>query len=339
MPVSWPGPEGVRTVQVLRLSSLGDVLLCEPAVAALAARYPAAQVTVVTRPRYAALFRHHPDVAEVCTLDAVRRRQPPDLAVDLHHRLDTGRQAARAWSSRRFQKRRGLDRVRGAVGRPLAGDAQGGPHQVVRMLDALGLGPARAPRVYWDAEAAALAEPHSRPGAVVLLPAASKSLKRWPAAAFAAVAARLRAADVPVQVAGGPSEEALLAAVAGPDAIVPTALPLDALAAALGAARLVVGGDTGLLHLAAAAGAPVLGLFGPTAPGRWGPAADRGAALWRALPCAPCSDHGAGRCRVPGRPCLEALSPAQVWCAVEDALRGGRPGRPGGGVFPVRVLS
>lgn len=337
--MSWPAPESVRTVQVLRLSSLGDVLLCEPAVAALAARYPAAQVTIVTRLRYAALFRHHPAVTAVCTLDEARRRPPPDLAVDLHHRLDTGRQAARARICRRFQKRRGLDRVRGAFGRPLAGDAQGGPHQVARMMGALGLGPARAPRVYWDAEAGARAQPHARPGAVVLLPAASKGLKQWPTAHFAALARRLLAAGLPVQVVGGPGEEPTLAAVAGEAAVVPTGLPLDALAAVLGASRLVIGGDTGLLHLAAAAGAAVIGLFGPTAPGRWGPPADRGVALWRALPCAPCSDHGAGRCRVAGRPCLDALAPAAVWSAVRDALGAGTPSHPGGGVFPVRVLS
>jgi ADP-heptose:LPS heptosyltransferase len=193
--------------------------------------------------------------------------------------------------------------------------------------------------VYVDAEARARAAPHSRPGGVVLLPAASKALKRWPLENFAWLARALAAEGWPVQVAGGPGEEAALCAVAGGLAMVPTDLPLDALAAVLGVARLVVGADTGLLHLAAAAGAPVLGLFGPTAPGRWGPPADRGAALWRALPCAPCSDHGAGRCRVPGRPCLEAMSPAEVARAVAAALGSPTPGGEGGGVFPVRVLS
>ncbi|MCB9538800.1 MAG: glycosyltransferase family 9 protein [Myxococcales bacterium] len=337
--MNWPPPDVVETLQVLRLSSLGDVLLCEPAIAALAARYPAARLSVVTRPRYAALVRHHPAVAAVLDLAEARRAPAPDLAVDLHNRVDTRRQAARARAARHWRKRRGWDLVRGVVGRPLAGDAQGGPHQVVRMLEGLGLGPARAPRVYVDDAARRRAAPHRRSDAVVLLPAASKALKRWPVEHFARLARSLVADGWPVQVAGGPGEEAALRAVAAGEGVVPTDLPLDALADVLGAARLVIGADTGLLHLAAAAGAPVLGLFGPTAPGRWGPPADRGAALWRAPPCAPCSDHGAGRCRVPGRPCLEALDPAAVAAAATAALRASGPRGDGGGVFPVRVLS
>ena len=84
----------VESIMVLRLGALGDVVLCEPAVAALAARYPAARIDLVTRARYAELYRAHPAVHAVCTLETAPPR--PDLAVDLHNRFDTRRLALRA---------------------------------------------------------------------------------------------------------------------------------------------------------------------------------------------------------------------------------------------------
>jgi lipopolysaccharide heptosyltransferase I len=60
------------------------------------------------------------------------------------------------------------------------------------------------------------------------------------------------------------------------------------LAALLRRSRLVLGGDTGPVHLAHALGVPVLALMGPTDPARHGPYGEPDAALWRRLPCSFC---------------------------------------------------
>jgi lipopolysaccharide heptosyltransferase I len=109
----------------------------------------------------------------------------------------------------------------------------------------------------------------------VLNPGAGWSNKRWPPERFGAVADRLRRDHgLAVMVTWGPGEEPLARAVVDSSAgaaqqAPPTALP--ELLALVRHAQLVVAGDTGPLHLAAAAATPIVGLFGPTDPGRNGP--------------------------------------------------------------------
>ncbi|HXG57480.1 MAG TPA: lipopolysaccharide heptosyltransferase I [Thermoanaerobaculia bacterium] len=102
-------------------------------------------------------------------------------------------------------------------------------------------------------------------GAVVLLPGAGKSEKQWPAENFREVARLIGERSL---VVWGPGEEDLASAIGAPMA---PRTNLRQLAHVLAAARAVIGGDTGPLHLAAALGRPVVGLYGPTSPRRNGP--------------------------------------------------------------------
>jgi heptosyltransferase-3 len=115
---------------------------------------------------------------------------------------------------------------------------------------------------------------------VVLAPTANWLPKVWPAERFAEAFRRLAASDIPdalpVVLAGpGPDErtmaEPLLAALPEARDFV-GALSLPEAAAALERASLFIGNDSGLMHLSAAAGAPTIGLFGPTDAGTYGPA-------------------------------------------------------------------
>ncbi len=101
---------------------------------------------------------------------------------------------------------------------------------------------------------------------VVLVPGAGRPEKQWPLDCFADVARQI--GDRRVIAAWGPNEESLAAAIG---CEVAPATNLRELAWLLRHARLVIAGDTGPLHLAAALGTPVVGLFGPTDPGRNGP--------------------------------------------------------------------
>jgi heptosyltransferase-1 len=106
---------------------------------------------------------------------------------------------------------------------------------------------------------------------------------------------------------------AAVAAASG-GAAAPLAAPtLAFLAALLRAARLVLAGDTGPLHLAHALGTPVLCLMGPTDPARHGPYGAPEAALFRRLPCSFCHRRFAST-----KACLLEIPPRLV---VERALR------------------
>jgi lipopolysaccharide heptosyltransferase I len=98
---------------------------------------------------------------------------------------------------------------------------------------------------------------------IVILPGAGKPNKLWPAARWREVAKRTNAL-----IAWGPNERALADEIGG--RIAPPT-NLRELASLLRDAKLVIGGDTGPLHLAAAMGTPVVGLYGATQVWRNGP--------------------------------------------------------------------
>jgi heptosyltransferase-1 len=140
---------------------------------------------------------------------------------------------------------------------------------------------------------------------VVLNPGAGRTDKRWPAERFRELARRLTAeAGASVLVVWGPKELALAQSVVAGAAEDRTVLApptdLDGLIAALRRASVVVAGDTGPLHLAAALGVACVGLYGPTAVERTGP--------WRQRALA--SPDGR----------LPSLAVAPVFAAVAEAL-------------------
>ena len=80
---------------------------------------------------------------------------------------------------------------------------------------------------------------------------------------------------------------------------------------AMNGAFAMVAGDTGLLHLAAAVGLPVVGLFGPTtsADGFW---CHEGVALELPLTCRPCSRFGGARCPMGEHLCMRGIEVERV---------------------------
>lgn len=189
-----------------------------------------------------------------------------------------------------------------------------GPHAVDRslsVLEALDLpgeaadfgGDRLLPRAQ---PAAADAEPYA-----AILPGAGWENKRYPNSWWGEVAAALFDAGGPAsRILPGPGEEPAAEAVAAASrgrARVMPAGDLRHLAASLRGALLVLGGDTGPVHLAHALGRPVLCLMGPTDPERNGPYRAPERVLWKELPCSFCHR----RFDEP-KACLLEIAPATV---------------------------
>ncbi|HVE70949.1 MAG TPA: glycosyltransferase family 9 protein [Thermoanaerobaculia bacterium] len=121
---------------------------------------------------------------------------------------------------------------------------------------------ARRDSMAWDAFATPLPTPEN---AIVLLPGAGKANKLWPVERFRELAKRIGPRALAVW---GPGERELAEAI-GTRIAPPT--NLRELAGLLQSAEVVIGADTGPLHLAAALGTKVVGLYGPTDPRRNGP--------------------------------------------------------------------
>jgi ADP-heptose:LPS heptosyltransferase len=157
-------------------------------------------------------------------------------------------------------------------------------------------------------------------GYALINPGAAWPNKRWPPERFGALAASLRDnRGLTSVVLWGPGEELLagsvVAASRGAAAAAPRTAITDLCAIARNA-RLIVSGDTGPLHIAAAVGTPVVALFGPTWPERNGPWTPADIALSRAEGC---SCHYRRECRR-ALPCIKEITVQDVVNAVERRL-------------------
>lgn len=164
-------------------------------------------------------------------------------------------------------------------------------------------------------ERTAIDEPY-----MVLHPGAAVPARMWPPGHSAAAVELLSAAGHRVVVTGGPGETELTALVSGTTGIdLGGVTDLRGTAEVLSRASVVVTGNTGPAHLAAAVGTPVVSLFSPVVPAvRWAP---YGVAVeLLGDQDAPCRGSRARDCPVPGHPCLASVRPEEVLAAVERLL-------------------
>lgn len=156
---------------------------------------------------------------------------------------------------------------------------------------------------------------------IILHPGAGAPWKRWPPDRFAQLGDSLRAGGCSVALACGPADPGSVAAVqratgARPFAVLPQ-LPARPLGAVLARSFAVVGNDSGVTHLAAAAGAPTVALFGPTDPVSWSP-------IGHVQVVRECTERPtqAGQIRVCDDPhCMDRISVAQVLEGLFDLVR------------------
>ncbi|MFJ9037767.1 glycosyltransferase family 9 protein [Streptomyces sp. NPDC102406] len=158
---------------------------------------------------------------------------------------------------------------------------------------------------------------------VVLHPGAGAPARCWGAARATETVALLADAGHRVVVTGGPGESALCREVSGDTAVdLGGRTDLRTLAGVLRAADVVVAGNTGPAHLAAATGTPVVSPYAPVvAAARRGPYGVPAVLLGDQA--SPCADTRAHHCPVPGHPCLGEVTAQDVLRAVQKLLKEG----------------
>ncbi len=202
------------------------------------------------------------------------------------------------------------------------------------VLDALGADPALprpsgpffVPTGEDEAEAEAASGGTSTDEELLLLhPGSGWTLKNWPMQRWVSAARRLAADGWRVLVVGSPGEWPLLeqvVATAGGAAAMPrTPLSVGGLAALQRRARLVVGTDSGALHLAAFVGTPVVGLYGPADHRVFAPWGTAHRIVRLGLECSPCGTLVSPPCGARRDPaCVAGISVAAVLDAVDDLM-------------------
>lgn len=155
---------------------------------------------------------------------------------------------------------------------------------------------------------------------IAVHPGAAAPARTWEPSSWAALVTRLHDRGHRVVVTGSQTEEELVRAVTGGgrDRVTPLTggMSLAGLSRVLDGARVLVVGNTGPAHLAAAVGTPVVSLFAPTVPlHRWRPWRVAGEILGdQEIECAGCR---ATVCPVPGHPCLQRVVVESVVSATE----------------------
>jgi len=170
---------------------------------------------------------------------------------------------------------------------------------------------------------ARVGEPDLQGDVIAVHPGASVPARTWDPTRYRELVDLLLAAGWRVVVTGGPDERDVTAYVTGGAHPVAQdlggATDLAQLAAVLGRCRAVITGNTGPAHLAAAVGTPVVSLFAPTVPAsRWRPWGVAHVLLGdQDIACAGCR---ATTCPLPGHPCLDDVTPAEVLGALHRLL-------------------
>lgn len=141
--------------------------------------------------------------------------------------------------------------------------------------------------------------------------------KRWPAAYFAELGRRLKRDGYQVWIVGSSKERVLgdeIAAASSGDCInLCGRTGLDEVVDLLSCARIVVSNDSGLMHIAAAVGAPMLALYGSSSPSFTPPLSQQATVLKLDLPCSPCYKR---QCPLQHFNCMVQLTPERVYAAI-----------------------
>jgi len=338
-------------ILVVALRRLGDVLLTTPLIRSIRRAWPDAAIDALVFDSTAGILQNNPDLNQVITLP---ERPAAAQSFSLVRRLlkryalavstqSGDRPTMFALAAGRAHVGVVEPRPAGALKRLLLRRSveMAAVHRVEEMLriaDALGI--ERVPELVCPAGVQSGQIPHG-PYAVVHA-APMFHYKRWTREGWRTIAAELGRRGLAIVATGGPdpAERRYLDEVwHGSDAVcrLDSRLSWPELAALLARARLYVGPDTSVSHLAAASGCPTVALYGPTDPRLWGPwpvggldpnweaagALQRRGNVWlvrHPLPCQPCQEEGCNRHIASFSHCLDLLTPERVLAAVDQAL-------------------
>jgi heptosyltransferase I len=334
---------------IVRLGSLGDIVHAIPVAAALRRAFPTSSIDWLVSAKHREILDLVPVIDRRLVINdradtsggasfvpALRelRRTHYDVAIDLQGLIKSALLARLSGASRviGFSSRYARERPARLFYSDAHDPGRGGlfdPRETrhiveinLSLLETLGVTAARPefPIEQVDSKVARWAVDQTAGRYTLLNPGAAWPNKRWPAERFADVSAALRDRHGLMSVViWGPGEEALARAVVdtsrGGAVLSPQTSVSDLVALARGAA-VMVSGDTGPTHVAAALGTPIVGIYGPTRPSRNGPMSPADVTVSRD---AICQCHHLRLCRLE-RNCLLEIGAAEVLAAVERRL-------------------
>lgn len=317
-------PKPFRSILILQTKFIGDIVLASALARNLQLEYPGVRIVFLCEAHLAKFVTAHGIASEVVTFRRAKMRGSPlergrelyatirklralrfDLTIDLTDsktsRIIVGFINARTRIGYNPPERplRWLERQPANVfAKPFGFGERHFLYRYLSPLETLGVDlrvrvPSIRPLPLETARALALLDKyHLRPKAFIAVHAgASFKGRRWQPERFAAATDIIsRETGLDFVLVGGLDErelaEQIVAGTAAPVVNLVGALSLETLLAVLKQARLFLGNESGPMHMAAAAGTPVVGLFGRTNPSKWGPVGVPSITLQPSMPCA-----------------------------------------------------
>jgi heptosyltransferase-3 len=329
---------GIRNILVIKLRAIGDVVVSTIVTKNLRNAFPQARIRYLTEPASHEVVKNNPWLNGALVYDRrtmsgpglirMVRKEKFDCVIDLFGNprtaLVTRLSGARVRVGYRF---RGRTYAYNVIAEPRGSQVHNAQFNL-DAIEALGI-EIQDRNIYFapspdDMRAVdrflGSAQGRDRP-LVCLNPGGGWYTKRWGTDRFAALADRLsEECGVRIVIAWGPGEQedaAKLQSLMKHPAFIPPPTTLGELGAMLKRCTMLVTNDSGPMHIAAAVGTPILGIYGPTNPVLQGPYGVKHAIVRNeALTCLGCNYV---ECPI-GHPCMLALSVDQVMTGARELL-------------------
>ncbi len=335
-------------ILIVLVAGIGDLILASKGIRAIRNGYPEAEIHLLTSTDAAPLARHYPYVDRVwpfpirelrgdkahafAVLGLIRRlrRFRFRMAVNLYSVESAAGALKMGLLFRAIRAQQKIGQDRNGFGlfltRRIAPGTFTGGHFSEAILEAAaavgGLPDGRGVDVFWDRAiegrwSSLFPDDRDAPGKPVvgINPGGDRSLKRWDPGRYSCVADRMIVEmGARIVLLGGPGETRIAGAIEQgmrhPAVNLSGMLGLDELAYVISRLDLLVTNDSGPMHIGAAAGTPLVALFGPARPGQFGPCAppERCRLIWHEIGCRPCPQD-----RCPHPRCMEMITAEEVF--------------------------
>ena len=326
-------PDNIRSVLIVRPGGIGDACLLMPAIDLLVKELPGLRVEVLAEKRNSQAFQMSKNVAHVWCYDRIRdflllTTRSYDVIIDTEQWYRLSAVFARVITT---PMRVGFatNERRRLFNYPVDYETdEYEPWSFFRLLSPLGIcaeGP--LPEIFLTIPdqvkakvEAALGLPQK--GYVVIFPGSSVEEKRWGTDRFRKLAELIAAEGSAVVVVGGKEdvdtgreivEGGLGLSLAGKISLVESA-------AVVSNSRLLVAGDSGVLHMGLGLGKPTVSIFGPSNTGKWAPRGHQHIVINRKLSCSPCAAFGITPPCPIGARCIQEISADDVFTGVKKML-------------------
>ncbi len=330
----------MENILLIRLSSLGDIVLTTPAIRAVRAHFPHAYIAMLVAKQSAAVLRENPHLNEIILFDRLAkdkdigemlrivrtlRQRKFDLTIDFQRKFRTEVLTYLSGARERVGKGN-LCTIRV----PEEGNKHATEHYF-DLLRAVGI-PAenRTLELFLAESERAAARRRFEVAGIIdarlkigLFPGAGWKLREWMPERFAAIGDRLvQHFNAQVLIFGGQKEVTLVHTVANlmQAAAIPFAgnLQIRQLAACVEKCDVFLTNDTGPMHIAAAVGTPTVSLFGPGNHIRFQPLGSFHTTIRHDVPCSPCKQF-TDKCQ--DNICMKRITVDEVWDSICQFFR------------------